>query len=157
MRPGSTSARRSSRNVAAFYVTPARLIWSQPHFLAALVAAAGLTVTLVLVRSRWPGPLATWAAFLVFLAPVAGFVSTGKQFVTDRYTYLAAMAFVPLVAGESELARVLAIAPATNDCRRHRRVRLGGGLDPPDARTLPDLARLAITVGPRAGPRHGEA
>jgi hypothetical protein len=86
------------RDVAAFYVTPAPVVWSQPHFLEALVAAAGLTAALVLLWSHWPGPLATWAAFLVLLAPVSGFVSLGTQFVTDRYTYLAAMAFVPLVA-----------------------------------------------------------
>ena len=38
------------------------------------------------------------AAFLVLLAPGSGFVSLSTQFVTDRYTYLAAMALVPPVA-----------------------------------------------------------
>jgi len=87
------------RDVAAFYVTPAPVIWSQPYFLAALVAAAGLSVALVLMWRWWPGPLAAWTAFLVLLAPVSGFVSLSTQFVTDRYTYLAAMALVPPVGG----------------------------------------------------------
>ena len=85
-------------DIAAWYVTPGPVIWSQPYFLAALVAAAGLSAALVLVARWWPGPLAAWAAFLVLLAPVSGFVSLSTQFVTDRYTYLAAMALVPPVA-----------------------------------------------------------
>ena len=84
------------------------MIWTQPYFLASLVAAAGPSAVLALMWRWWPGPLAAWAAFLVLLAPVSGFVSLSTQFVTGRYTYLAAMALAPPVAaGLSWLASSL--------------------------------------------------
>jgi tetratricopeptide (TPR) repeat protein len=84
--------------VAAYYVTPTPVLWSEPPFLALEVAAAGLSALLVVMRKRWPALLATWTAFLVILIPVAGFAPQGEQLVSDRYTYLAAMALVPLMA-----------------------------------------------------------
>ena len=84
--------------VAAYYVTPTPVLWSEPPFLASAVGAAGLGALLVVMRKRRPALLATWAAFLVILIPVAGFAPQGQQLVSDRYTYLAAMALVPLMA-----------------------------------------------------------
>ncbi len=92
-------------DVAAFYVTPEPVVWSQPYYLASLVSAICLSAVLMLIWRQWPAPLATWAAFLVVLAPVSGFVSLSTQFVTDRYTYLAAMTLVPAAAASmSKLA-----------------------------------------------------
>ncbi len=93
------------RDLTAFYAVPSPRTWSQPLFLAALIAVAGLSVALFLVRKRWPGLVAAWVASLLILAPVSGFVSLSTQLVADRFTYFATMAWVaPLAAGLCGLA-----------------------------------------------------
>ena len=86
------------RDIAAFYDAPGSETWTRPEALVPLVAAIGVSAVLVRLWSRWPGLLAAWAAYLVLLAPGASQVVLSTQFVSDRYTYLATMAWVPLVA-----------------------------------------------------------
>jgi hypothetical protein len=122
------------RDIAAHYLAPGPLSWSQPIYLASLLAVVGVSVALFLVRGRWPGLLAAWAAMLVLLVPVSGLVSLGSQLVASRYSYFAAMAWVPPIAwgmirvAESlrrpvalaavALAGVCALVPLTRDlCR----------------------------------------
>ena len=77
-----------------------------PHFspwdavIAAGAAATILvTVTLYLVRNRWPAGLACWAYSIVTLGPVLGIVSTGPQLVAERYSYLSCLGWAVLAGG----------------------------------------------------------
>ena len=59
-----------------------------------------MSAALLLARRRRPWALAVWAAFLVFLvlSPVLVGMSPQFAFAADRYTYLAEMPIVPLLA-----------------------------------------------------------
>jgi tetratricopeptide (TPR) repeat protein len=67
------------------------------------LGAAGtavLTAGLVVIRRRWPGALAAWAAYLVLLLPVSGLVRSSLGLVADRYSYLATMPlYLPVAHG----------------------------------------------------------
>jgi tetratricopeptide (TPR) repeat protein len=68
--------------------------------------AIATSVGLLLLRRRWPGPLAAWAAYLALLAPNAGFVWGGDMLSADRYSYLSTMSFAILAAaGLDQLGR----------------------------------------------------
>jgi hypothetical protein len=75
-----------------------------PRYLAAIVAVVAITAAALLVRKRQPWWLATWAAYVVIVGPVLGFVQTGPQLVADRYTYLALLPWTALAT--AGLARV---------------------------------------------------
>jgi Tfp pilus assembly protein PilF len=68
----------------------------RPYLLSAL---AGLAITLAvwIFRRRWPAGLATWAFYLVMLAPVSGIVHTGYHLGADRNTYASCAGFAILV------------------------------------------------------------
>ena len=75
-----------------------------------LLSAAGtlaITVTVWLLRRRWPAGLAIWAFYLVTLAPVAGVVHTGNHLGADRNTYVPGMGFA-LAIGALAMALVRA-------------------------------------------------
>jgi len=77
----------------------------RPRFVAATAAVAAITVAAVLLRRRAPWLLATWAAYVVIVAPVLGLAQTGPQLVADRYTYLAMLPWTALLtAGLAALA-----------------------------------------------------
>lgn len=90
------------------YGLPERIeftLW--PFWLAALgMVLASLGA--FLLRRRWPGVAAAWAAYLVLVAPHLGFVPSGRVIGADRYSYLATIPWVVLLAGG--LARLLAMA-----------------------------------------------
>jgi Tetratricopeptide repeat len=70
-----------------------------PGIVASALTAAAISVALVGARRRWPGALATWAAYLVLLAPMSGLVPFGRmRGPVDRYTYVACLGWA-LVAG----------------------------------------------------------
>ena len=79
-----------------------------PRYVAAVLAVIAVTTLALLVRRRSPWLLATWAAYVVIVAPVLGFAQTGPQLVADRYTYLACLPLVALVT--AALARLAAMA-----------------------------------------------
>ncbi len=58
---------------------------------------AGLTAALWVLRRRWPGLLALWASYLVFLAPVSGVLQSGPQATADRYSYLSCLGWAALM------------------------------------------------------------
>jgi protein O-mannosyl-transferase len=73
-----------------------------PWDLAILAGAAStiiITITLYLMRNRWPAGLACWAYYVVTLGPVLGIVSTGPQLVAERYSYLACLSWAVLAGG----------------------------------------------------------
>ena len=85
--------------LSPLYELPAEVRLSSFRFLFPLLAAAALTVILVLLRRRWPALLATWLASLVVLAPVSGIVLAGRHVGADRYAYLAGLGLALLAGG----------------------------------------------------------
>jgi tetratricopeptide (TPR) repeat protein len=70
------------------------------------------TLTLVLLRRRWPAGLTAWVAYAILVSPVLGLLQSGAQKVADRYTYLAAIPFALLFgAGLAVSGRKLAARP----------------------------------------------
>jgi hypothetical protein len=95
-----------------------------PHFspldssiLAGVAATIMITVSLYLLKNRWPAGLTCWMYHVVLLAPVLGIVQTGPQLVADRYSYLSSLGW-PVLAGGA------LFTPAT-PITIHRPVRLG--------------------------------
>src|SRR6185503_1662897 len=85
--------------LSPLYELPAEVRLSSFRFLFPLLATAALTVTLVLLRRRWPALLATWLTSLVVLAPVSGIVLAGRHVGADRYAYLAGLGMALLAGG----------------------------------------------------------
>lgn len=90
--------------LSPIYEHPARLSIGQPRVLAALVAVAGITVTLIALRRRWSAGLAAWTTYAITVSPVLGVVQAGPQFVADRYSYLACIPFVVLLSAGMAMA-----------------------------------------------------
>jgi tetratricopeptide (TPR) repeat protein len=84
--------------LCAYYPVPDRFDGRAPVSLACVALVAGASVALVRLRGRHPGLLAAWLAYLALLAPNSGLVTIGRQLVADRYSYLATMSVVPLLA-----------------------------------------------------------
>jgi len=55
-----------------------------------------MTVLALRQRRRRPWLLATWAVYVVIVAPVLGLAQTGPQLVADRYSYLACLPWTAL-------------------------------------------------------------
>lgn len=70
----------------------------RPRYLLAVAAVTTITAAAVLFRRRAPWLLATWAAYVVIVAPVLGVAQAGPQLVADRYTYLAMLPWTALLA-----------------------------------------------------------
>jgi tetratricopeptide (TPR) repeat protein len=71
-----------------------------PRLALGAAGTAVLTAGLVVLRRRWPGALAAWAAYLVFLLPVSGLVRSSLGLVADRYSYLSTMPlYLPVAHG----------------------------------------------------------
>ena len=86
------------RHLSPLYLLDLRLDPGRPRYVAAMLAVAGITAALVLARRRWPWALAAWAAYVVIVSPVLGFMQTGPQVAADRYTYLACLPWAAVVA-----------------------------------------------------------
>ena len=84
--------------ITAFYPLPPRVEWYDPPFLLSILGTLGVSAGLFLLRRRWPGLLAAWLSYVVILAPNLGLVRTGKQIAADRYSYMAMLGGVVLVA-----------------------------------------------------------
>jgi tetratricopeptide (TPR) repeat protein len=69
------------------------------------VAVVGVSATLLLRRRELPAAAAAWTAYGILIAPVCGLIQAGPHFAADRYTYLACLPFVALLAGVLTLAR----------------------------------------------------
>jgi protein O-mannosyl-transferase len=82
------------------------------RYVACALLVAAITVAVVVLRRRAPWAAAAWACYVLVLVTVLGFVQTGPQIVADRYSYLACLPWVVLVAaalGRRPAAMALAV------------------------------------------------
>ncbi len=93
--------------LSPLYEVPVPLDPLELRFLGSLLGVIGITVTLVLLRRRWPAGLAAWIYYVVMLAPVTGLVvRAGFQLAADRYSYLGCLGWAVLIgAGVGAIAR----------------------------------------------------
>jgi len=94
-------------NLGPIYELPPRVNPLELPYLLSGVAGLAITAAVWLLRRRWPAGLATWAFYLVMLAPVAGIVHTGNHLGADRNTYVPGMGFA-LLLGALAVTVVLA-------------------------------------------------
>ncbi|MDX6771197.1 MAG: tetratricopeptide repeat protein [Elusimicrobiota bacterium] len=71
---------------------------SEPRFLLGGALVLALSALVWRLRRRAPAAAAAWGAYLLVMAPMAGFIKTGPQLMADRYSYLAALGFSGLAA-----------------------------------------------------------
>lgn len=101
------------RDITALYPLPRRIDSMAAPFLVSVLATVGVSITLFLLRRRWPGLLAAWLGYLVILAPASGLLRGGPHLVADRYSYLSTMAMVvPVATGLGLCWAALRRAPA---------------------------------------------
>lgn len=86
-------------NLSPIYELPPRIDPLDLPYLLSAVGGLVITAGVWLLRRRWPAGLATWAFYLVMLAPVTGVVHTGNHLGADRNTYVSCAAFALLVGG----------------------------------------------------------
>jgi protein O-mannosyl-transferase len=86
-------------DLSPFYEVPRKLDPFAWPFLLSGVVVVGLTIGLFVLRRRWPAGLASWVCYVVIVAPVLGFVQSGRQMVADRYSYLSCLAWAILLGG----------------------------------------------------------
>ena len=70
-----------------------------PEYIACYAAVIGAVVAVVILRKRAPWLAAAAAVYAVSVGPVLGLVQSGDQFMADRYSYIACMAWSALAAG----------------------------------------------------------
>jgi hypothetical protein len=92
--------------LSPIYLLELTLRPTEPRYVACAVLVVAVTVGVVLYRRRAPWAAAAWGCYVLILVTVLGFVQTGPQIVADRYSYLACLPWVVLVA--AALARPLA-------------------------------------------------
>jgi protein O-mannosyl-transferase len=86
-------------DLSPFYELPPHLNpFAWPFLLSGAVVAV-VSIGLFVLRRRWPAGLAGWICYAVIVAPVLGFVQSGRQMVADRYSYLSCLAWPTLVGG----------------------------------------------------------
>jgi protein O-mannosyl-transferase len=86
-------------DLSPFYEVPRKLDPFTWPFLLSGVVVAALTIGLFVLRRRWPAGLASWVCYVAIVAPVLGFVQSGRQMVADRYSYLSCLAWAILLGG----------------------------------------------------------
>lgn len=83
----------------------------EPTYVASAIVCVAMTITLWLLRRRWPALITAWAAYIVLLSPMLGLAQSGPQLVADRYTYLPSQPLAILIgAGCALLSRRLVTA-----------------------------------------------
>jgi Tfp pilus assembly protein PilF len=92
-------------NLSAVYPVPEQIDWRLPMFALPILGTFMLTLALVALRRRRPGLLASWLIYLVVLAPNSGVIRINDQIAADRYSYIAMIPLVPVLAGSICLLR----------------------------------------------------
>jgi Flp pilus assembly protein TadD len=90
--------------ITAFYPVPERVVWYEFPFVVSILGTLGVSVGVFLWRSRHPGLAAAWLSYLVILAPNLGLIPVGNYIAADRYSYIAMLGVVVLLA--AGLARI---------------------------------------------------
>jgi len=83
----------------AYYRLPADMQLATPRYMVMAAAVVVVGVLLVLFRRRVPAVVAAVAAYGVILLPNLGLVQISQQAAADRYSYLATVPLVLLLAG----------------------------------------------------------
>lgn len=86
-------------NLHAFPMRPEPLDWTETPYVFSMLGIIAVSTALYRKRRHYPSWLATWIAYLALLAPMSGLVTYGRQAIGDRYSYLAMIPWVVLVAG----------------------------------------------------------
>jgi len=84
--------------LAALYELPAVVDIREGRFGLSALAALLITVSLLGLCRRWPGPCAAYVYYAIVITPVGGLVHAGFQLAHDRYSYLSCLGFA-LLAG----------------------------------------------------------
>lgn len=82
-----------------YYRIPDSMTLAGTMFISCLGIASAVTLTLIVCRRRWPVFLAAWLAYIAILLPNLGVIQFSQQLATDRYSYLAIMPIMIVVAG----------------------------------------------------------
>jgi Flp pilus assembly protein TadD len=85
-------------SLTAYYPLPDRIVWYEPRFVLSAVVVVGVSLILVGLRRRLPGLLAAWASYLALLVPNSGLTRIGASLVADRYSYIAMIGLVAVLA-----------------------------------------------------------
>lgn len=72
---------------------------SRLRVLIGVVFTGSACVVAIVFRKRYPSIAAAWFGYVLLLIPVLGFAQSGQQAVADRYSYLACLGPLWLVAG----------------------------------------------------------
>jgi hypothetical protein len=86
-------------SLSPLYEMPASISLLEPRFGFAVVAAALVSVALLVLRRRWPAGLAAWTFSALMLLPTSVALRKGVDLAPDRYSYLAGLGFAMLVGG----------------------------------------------------------
>lgn len=98
------------RELIAYYELPSDIsIWAWPYA-ACGGAVLAITIALILLRHRCPGAIIAWSAYALILLPNLGLVQISRQIAADRYSYLAVVPLMILLA--AGLLKLLDRAPA---------------------------------------------
>lgn len=82
-----------------FYKLPHDLSLARWPYARAALFVGNITLGLFLIRRRWPAAIAAWLAYAVILLPNVGLLQISQQIAADRYSYLATMPLMVLLAG----------------------------------------------------------
>jgi protein O-mannosyl-transferase len=86
-------------DLSPLYEVPPHLNPFAWPFLVSGAVVAAITITVFAFRYRWPAGLASWLCYAIIVAPVLGFVQSGRQMVADRYSYLSCLAWAIMAGG----------------------------------------------------------
>jgi tetratricopeptide (TPR) repeat protein len=85
-------------HITAYYPTPERVRWDELPFLLCVLATLGVSVAVLTWGRRRPALMCAWFSYLVILAPNSGLVPIASQIAADRYSYMAMMGLMVLLA-----------------------------------------------------------
>jgi tetratricopeptide (TPR) repeat protein len=86
-------------DLAPVYPAPREIDWLAQPFMLSIFGTVAISAGFVFLRRRWPGLLAAWVSYLVILAPNSGIIRISDQITADRYSYLAMLGWVVVLAG----------------------------------------------------------
>src|SRR4029077_10743741 len=86
-------------DLSPLYEVPPHLNPFAWPFLVSGVVVVAITIAVFAIWHRWPAGLASWLSYAIIVAPVLGFVQSGRQMVADRYSYLSCLAWAVVLGG----------------------------------------------------------
>jgi len=76
-----------------FYLLSKTFNPMETKYVLSALSVLGITLSLTVMRRRWPWALTAWVCYAVIVSPLLGFAQSGFQIAADRYTYIACMPF----------------------------------------------------------------